>query len=184
MLINPFEDLMTLEDAAREWEVEAMDIIEKIANEDLIKDIDVRKFKDQWIVTRHGMTRIFGSIIDSPVDLIMANMPYASSRYESYVANAFEAGREGDPARLALDLIFDMSQDSPEHFAKSKAAASYASYIYNQDLLTNYREALEDNEDIILDTMSQSIVQAQDKAELFDALDRHYSQIELIYNRD
>lgn len=182
MLINPFEDLLSLEEAAEKWDIEPMEIMEAIANEELIKDIDVKKFKKQWLVTSQGMTRVYGSLEENPSGTIVANMPYASLRYEAYVKNAFAVNREEDPGKLALDYVFDMA-DEAEYFAKAKAAAAYASYIYNLDIMTNYGKLLEENEEVILDTMSQSILSAQDKIELFDALDRHYSKVELIINR-
>ncbi len=182
MLINPFEDLLSLEEAAEKWDIDPMEIMEAIANEDLIKDIDIKKFNKQWLVTSQGMKRVFGSLVEDPSGTIVANMPYANMRYESYVKNAFGVSREEDPAKLALDYIFDMT-DEDEFFFKAKAAASYASYIYNLDILNNYKKFLEENEEVILDTMSQSIGNAKNKIELFDALDRHLSRVDLIYNR-
>ncbi len=183
MIINPFEDLITLEDAAEKWNIEPMEIMEKIANEELIKDIDIKKFNKQWLVTNSAMNRIFGSLEENPSGLIMANMPYASSRYESYVRNAFMVKRGEDMAKLALDEVLDISEDNHSYLCKAIAAAGYSSYIYNADIESDYANVLEENELTILDIMSQSILSAKNKVDLFDAIDRHYALVETIINR-
>lgn len=183
MIIDAFENLITLEEAAEKWDINPMDIMEKIANEEFIKDIDIKRFNKQWILSNNAMTRVFGSLNQEDSGLIMANMPYASSRYESYVRNAFMVKRGEDPAKLAMDEVLDMSEEDLSYFAKAKAASGYSAYIYNADILEDKAKFLEENEATILDILAQNILNAKDKIELFDALDRHYALVEDIYNR-
>ena len=172
---NPFESLLTLEEAAEKWDLKDSDILEKILDNIFVQGRDVKKIDNTWLVDISAMNREFGNL-NKESDLIISNMPYANLSYESYIKNAFECDRDGDPAKLANGDIFDIGRDENQ-FYLSKAAVSYAAVIYNNRIREEFDNTLTDQERNSLKDLARSIGQSDNKDELYEFMGLHNSLI-------
>lgn len=59
-MINPFDGLYSLSDAARIWGKDDSTLRRAILNGKLLEGIDCKKFGKQWVVTKSAMLREYG----------------------------------------------------------------------------------------------------------------------------
>ena len=63
---NPFEGLYSLADAAAKWGRADATLRQGIARGKLVRDVDVKLFGKQWVVTEAAMLREYGQPKEQP----------------------------------------------------------------------------------------------------------------------